>query len=125
LDKGADAEGEESDRKDGGGGLGVDGKGPFRSAVEGGGEPQEGSGGAQQGQQDDQQGGVHDVFAEIFPLAEEAENEEDDPEVAGDQGGFVSGPGQEKGCQTQGHIQKREDDGDFWHGFVTSRPPPH
>ena len=122
MDKGTDAEGNKSDRKDGGGGLGINGKGAFGSAVEGGREPQEGSGGAEKGEKDNQQGGVHHVFAEVFFLAKEAENEEDDSKVAGDQGGFMDGSGQKEGGQTKEKIRQGEKDGDFWHGFVTSRP---
>ena len=72
MDKGADAESEEGDRKNGGGRLGVDGEGTLGRAVEGGGKPEKGAGGAKEGQQDHQQGGMHDVFAEVLLLAKQA-----------------------------------------------------
>jgi len=70
LDKGADAEGEEGDGKNGGGGLCVDGEGTLGGAVEGGGKLEEGAGGAEESEQDHQQGGMHHVFTEVFLLAE-------------------------------------------------------
>ena len=122
MDKGTDAEGEEGDGKKGGGGLGVDGGGTFRGAGEGRGELEEGAGGAEEGEKGDEQGAVHDVFAEVFLLAEEAEHEEDDSEVAGDQGGWMDRAGQKKGGQSQQQVGQGKKNGDFWHGIVTSRP---
>ena len=115
MDEEADAEGEIGDGKGGGDGLGVDGEGSLGGAVEGGGEFQQGAGGAEQGKESDEQGGVHDMFAEVFLLAEEAENEEDGAQVGGDEGGFMDGSGQEKSSQAHGDIEDGEDDGDFWH----------
>ena len=115
MDKGADAEGEEGNGKNGGGGLGVDGEGALGGAVESGGKLKEGAGGAKEGEETHQQGGVHDVFPQVFLMAEEAEDEKGGAQISGDEGGFVDGSGKEKGSQTHGDIENREDDGDFWH----------
>ena len=118
MDKGADAEGEEGNGKNGGGGLGVDGEGALGGAVESGGKFEEGAGGAKEGEETHQQGGMHDVFAEVFLLAEEAENEKSGAQIGGDEGGFMDGSGEKKGPQAHGDIEDGEDDGDFWHTEV-------
>jgi hypothetical protein len=115
LDERADAEGEVGDGKGGSEGLGVDGEGSLGGAIEGGGEFEEGAGGAEQGEESDEEGGVHDMFAEVFFLAEEAEHEEDGAQVGGDEGGFMDGPGKKKGSQAYGDIEDGEYNGDFWH----------
>jgi len=115
LDKGADAESEEGDRKNGGGRLGVDGEGTLGGAVEGGGKLEKGARGAEKGEESHQQGGVHHMLAEVFLLTEKSENEKDGPEIGGDEGGFMDGSGQEKGPEAHGDIEEREGDSDFWH----------
>jgi len=118
LDKGADAEGEEGNGKNGGSSLGVNGEGALGGAVKSGGKFEEGAGGAEESEQDDQQGGMHDVFAEVFLLAEQAKDQEDDPEVGRDESGFVDSAGQEEGSQAKGDIEGGEDEGDFGHGKI-------
>ncbi len=115
MDEGADAEAEVGNGKNRGGGLGVDGEGSFGGSLKRGGEFEEGAGGAKEGKETHQEGGVHDVFPQVFLLAEEAENEKGGAQISGDEGGFVDGSGKEKGPQAHGDIENREDDGDFWH----------
>lgn len=65
---------------------------------------------------------MHHVLAKVFFLAEEAQGEENDPKIAGDQGSFMDGTGEKKGGQSQKDIRKGEKHGDFWHELVTSGP---
>lgn len=115
LDKGADAEAEVGDRKPRGDGLGVDGEGAFGRTIEGGGKLEKGARGAEKGEESHQQGGVHPMFAEVFLLTEESQDEKNGAEIGGDEGGFMNSPGQEKGPEAHGDIKEREDDGDFGH----------
>ena len=115
MDKGADTEAEVGDGENRGDGLGVDGKGSLGGAIEGGGEFEEGACGAKEGKETHQQGGVHDVLAEVFLLAEESEDEQDGAQISRDQGGFVNSSGKGKGPQAHSDIENGEDDGDFWH----------
>ena len=122
MDKRTNPEGQVSNRKNGGGGLGVDGEGALRGAVEGGRKFQEGAGGAEKREQNNKKGGVDHVFAEIFLMGEETQDQQDDPEIAGNQGSFMDSTGQEEGSHAQEEVRKGEAKGDFCHGFVTSRP---
>ena len=75
MDKRADAKGEEGDRKNGGGGLGIDGEGSLGRAGEGGGKLEKGAGSAEESKQGHQQGGMHHVFAQILLLAKQPEDQ--------------------------------------------------
>ena len=121
MDEGADAEGQEGNGKNGGGGLGVDGGGACGGAVEGGGEFGEGAGGAKEGKESHEEGGVHEVFAEVFLLAEESENQQDDAKVGGDESGFVDGAGEEESGKAEGDVEKGEDESDFGHAIFCRR----
>ena len=122
MDEGADAEAEVGNGKNRGGGLGVDGEGSFGGALKRGGEFEEGAGGAKEGKETHQEGGVHDVFPQVFLLAEEAENEQGGAQISGDEGGFVDGSGEKKGPEAKENIRKGEANGCNRHKFVTSRP---
>ena len=122
MDKRTNPEGQVSNRKSGGGGLGVNGEGALGGAVEGGGKFQEGASGAEKREQSHEQGGMDHVFPELFILTEKTENQENDSKVTRDQGGFMDGTGKEEGGNAQEQVREGEADGDFCHGFVTSRP---
>ncbi len=111
LDKGTDAEAEVGDREHRRDGLGVNGERAFGRAVEGGGELEEGARGAEKGEESHQQGGVHHMFAKVFLLTEESKDEKDGAEISRDEGGFMDGPGQEKGPEAHGDIENGEDNG--------------
>ncbi len=115
MDEGADAEGEVGDGKGGSEGLGVDGEGSLGGAVESGGKLKERAGGAEQGEETHQQGSMHDMFAEVFLLAEQAQHEEDGTQVGRDEGGFMDCSGEEKSSQAHDDVEDGEDDGNFWH----------
>ena len=121
MDEGANAEPEVGDGKNRGDGLGVDGEGSLSGAVESGGEFEEGAGSAEEGKETHQQCGVHDVLAEVFLLAKEAENEKGGAQIGWDQGGFMDSSGEEKGPQAHGNIENREDSGDFRHDLILDR----
>jgi len=42
---------------------------------------------------------MRDVFAEVFLLAEQAKDQQDDPKVGRDESGFVGGTRQKKGAK--------------------------
>ena len=115
MDEGANAEPEVGDGKNRGDGLGVDGEGSLGGAVERGGELEEGAGGAKKGEETHQQGGVHDVLAEVFLLAKEAQDQKNRAQISRDQGSFMDGACQEKGPQAHGDIENGKDYGDSWH----------
>lgn len=58
------------------------------------------------------------MFPEVFLLAKQAKDKEDDAKVGGDQGGFVNGPGKGKGEDSDQGEKNGEDNGGFGHGVL-------
>jgi hypothetical protein len=58
------------------------------------------------------------MFTDVFLLAQQAKDKEDDTEIGGDQGSLMDSPGEGKGEDSDQRKQNGEDDGDFGHGVL-------